>query len=62
MALADVGIAGIDLTLPLRRSGLPITELYLLPYDGHASARGNAIAANAILPHVVQVLERDALL
>lgn len=33
-------------TLPvLRQTGLPMTELFLLPHDGHPSAKGYAVAA-----------------
>ncbi len=38
----------VDLHGPLRASGLPDTALYLLPVDGHASARGYALAAGPI--------------
>jgi lysophospholipase L1-like esterase len=50
--LANRGIAVIDLSLPLRESGLPLTKLFLFPDDGHASPLGNAIAAEALAPHV----------
>jgi hypothetical protein len=37
-----------DLHTPLRASGLPDSVLYLLPRDGHASARGYALASTAL--------------
>lgn len=37
-----------DLHTPLRASGMPDTLLYLLPRDGHASARGYTVAAHVL--------------
>jgi lysophospholipase L1-like esterase len=34
----------------LRASGLSATEAYLLPHDGHTSARGNSVIAGALAP------------
>ncbi len=44
----DRGDHYVDLHTPLRSSGLPDTILYLLPRDGHASARGYALAAKVL--------------
>jgi hypothetical protein len=42
---ADAGVFDVNLLPPLVESGLPADTLYLLPYDGHPSPRGYAIAA-----------------
>lgn len=55
-ALSRVGIDVVDLTEPLRRSHLGETDLYLLPYDGHPAAKGYAIAAAALEPHIDRLL------
>jgi lysophospholipase L1-like esterase len=55
-ALARHRIHMVDLTRPLRASALPLTELFLLPHDGHPSSRGYAIAADALRPIVQQAL------
>ena len=47
-ALGEVGIEGIDPTPALRDTGLPNTELYLLPHDGHPGPRGYEIAAKVV--------------
>jgi len=45
----------INLLEPLRAAGYGASRLYLLPYDGHPSGRGYAVAARAI----AQELEMD---
>jgi hypothetical protein len=50
---ARLGIPTIDLTTALRSSELPDTVLFLLPHDGHPSARGYAVAADEIASHLV---------
>jgi len=45
----------INLLEPLRAAGYGASDLYLLPYDGHPSGRGYAVAARAI----AQELEMD---
>ena len=42
------GIDALDMLPVFRRSGLPVTKLYLLPWDGHTSPAGNAVAADAL--------------
>lgn len=60
-ALRDLGIAVVDLTIPLRESHLPVADLYLLPHDGHPSPIGYAVAADALTPHVrAALLEQQA--
>jgi hypothetical protein len=41
-------IRTINLLKPLRASGYGASGLYLLPYDGHPSSRGYAVAGAAI--------------
>jgi hypothetical protein len=43
---ADSNVFAVNLTPPLRQAGLPAESLYLLPHDGHPSARGYAVAAS----------------
>ena len=57
-ALRNVGIEAVDLTIPLRQSGLSPNDLYLFPYDGHPAPQGYAIAAEALVPHVQSALRR----
>jgi lysophospholipase L1-like esterase len=38
----------ISLLTALQASRLPVTDLYLLPHDGHPSARGYAVAADSL--------------
>ncbi len=57
-ALRAEGIDGIDLTPALRAAGLSVTELYLLPHDGHPSPRAYAIVAKAIAPRLRAALDR----
>jgi len=42
---AAAGVPAVNLLVPLVASGLSARTLYLLPYDGHPSARGYGIAA-----------------
>jgi lysophospholipase L1-like esterase len=56
--LHNVGIEAVDLTLPLRQSGLSPHDLYLFPHDGHPAPQGYAIAAEALGPHVQRALQR----
>jgi GDSL-like Lipase/Acylhydrolase family len=42
------GIDALDMLPVFRSSGLPVTKLYLLPWDGHTSPAGNAVAADAL--------------
>lgn len=44
----DMGIATLNLLPELKRSNVDVRELYLLPYDGHASKEANRLVANAI--------------
>jgi GDSL-like lipase/acylhydrolase family protein len=48
----DAGITTLNLLVPLRESGETVERLYLLPHDGHPSARGYSIAAG-YLAHVL---------
>jgi lysophospholipase L1-like esterase len=57
-ALADRGLALFDLTPALVASRRPITELYLLPEDGHASPLAYALAAEALAPEIERVIRR----
>lgn len=45
---AELGIPMVNLLPTLRATGLPMESLYLLPHDGHASPRGNALAGAAV--------------
>jgi hypothetical protein len=45
---AELGVRLVNLVRVFRASGLPMDSLYLLPHDGHASPRGNAIAGEAV--------------
>jgi lysophospholipase L1-like esterase len=47
------GLPYIDLLEPLRATGQGDTTLYLLPYDGHASARGYAVTSEVIASHLM---------
>ncbi len=47
------GLPYIDLLEPLRATGQGDTTLYLLPHDGHASARGYAVTSLVIANHVL---------
>ena len=47
----DGNIAVVNLIPPLATTGLPSTELYLLPIDGHAAPRGYRIAADFLAAH-----------
>jgi len=47
------GITMINLLAPLFRSGLPLDSLYLLPYDGHPSPQGYAVAASYLADRLV---------
>jgi hypothetical protein len=40
------GVPSLSLLGPLRDTGLPTEQLYQLPYDGHASPRGNQLAGD----------------
>ncbi len=42
---AGIQVPAVSLLPSLVGSGVPTTRLYLLPYDGHPSARGYAIGA-----------------
>jgi hypothetical protein len=42
------GVESVNFLEPLRKSQLPTSRLYLLPYDGHPSATGYRIAARAL--------------
>jgi lysophospholipase L1-like esterase len=55
-ALAARHIPTVDLTPALRASSQPLTELFLFPHNGHASARAYAIAAEVLEPHVRRAL------
>lgn len=45
---SSLGITTIDILGPFQRSMLSKDELYLLPYDGHASKKGYLIQAEAV--------------
>lgn len=51
-SLKEVGIEVLDFTPGLKAAKLPINRLYLLPYDGHASAKANQIAAEILAPRI----------
>jgi hypothetical protein len=53
---AEVGVPVANLLQPFRDTGLPVDSLYLLPHDGHASPRGNELAAAWV---ATQMIERD---
>ena len=55
-ALAARGVEAIDLTPALRATGLTENELYLLPHDGHPSARAYAIASEPLAERLRDVL------
>lgn len=42
----------VNILSPLRKTGLKVEELYLLPYDGHASPRAYRIGAEAIAERI----------
>jgi len=42
------GVRTVNLLGPLRAVGAGASDLYLLPYDGHPSGRGYAVAADAL--------------
>ncbi len=56
-ALAERQVFLVDLTPSLRASGLPLTELFLFPHDGHASRRAYAIAAEVLEPYVRNAIQ-----
>jgi hypothetical protein len=56
-ALSRRQIHLIDLTPALRASGLPLTEIFLFPHNGHASPRGYAIAAQVLEAPVRRALK-----
>lgn len=43
-----MGIAALNLLPTLKQSNVDVRQLYLLPYDGHASKEANRIVADAI--------------
>jgi lysophospholipase L1-like esterase len=49
-----LGIETVDLLAPFRSSPLGIEGLYLLPHDGHASPRGNALAGTVVAAQLVE--------
>lgn len=50
----DLNVPAIELLGPLRATGLDSRTLYLLPYDGHPSAKGYAIAGSALAAALLQ--------
>jgi hypothetical protein len=55
-----MGIPTIDMLKPLQNSKLPKDELYLLPYDGHASRKGYFIQAKAVFEVLRDDVQRMA--
>ncbi|HJU65383.1 MAG TPA: SGNH/GDSL hydrolase family protein [Gemmatimonadaceae bacterium] len=51
---AAMGINSVDLARALIATRLPAESLYLLPHDGHGSARGHAVVAAALARHLVE--------
>ncbi|MCB0335310.1 MAG: SGNH/GDSL hydrolase family protein, partial [Bdellovibrionales bacterium] len=49
-------IDSLDLTPILKQQGLERNELYLLPYDGHPSAKAYALAASELAPLIQNVV------
>ena len=49
------GVPTVDLLGLFRSVGLPTDSLYLLPHDGHASVRGNALAGEAVAMQLVRL-------
>jgi lysophospholipase L1-like esterase len=49
------GIPGVNVLAALRATGQPAESLYLLPHDGHASPRGNAVAAGAVAQRLIEL-------
>jgi hypothetical protein len=45
----DAGIDAVNMLPVFRDSHIPVTKLYLLPWDGHTSRTGNALAADALV-------------
>jgi hypothetical protein len=43
----------LNLLSPLRATNLPPDSLYLLPHDGHASPRANAVAGEWVAAQLV---------
>jgi lysophospholipase L1-like esterase len=54
------GVRTINLLAPLRAAGHGASDLYLLPYDGHPSGRGYAVAARAIAPELEPAVREAA--
>lgn len=52
-AVADSAVDQVSALLALRATGQGPTELFLLPYDGHPSGRGYAVAAEAVGAHLL---------
>jgi len=52
-ALADSAVDQVSALPALRATGRGPTELFLLPYDGHPSGRGYAVAADTVGAHLV---------
>jgi len=50
----ESGVELVNLLHVFRASGLPVDSLYLLPHDGHASPRGNALAGRAVAAQLVE--------
>jgi lysophospholipase L1-like esterase len=47
-AAADAGLPVLDLLPPLLAAGLSVTDLYLLPHDGHPTPRGYALMSEHV--------------
>ncbi|UCF31588.1 MAG: SGNH/GDSL hydrolase family protein [bacterium] len=50
---SDAGIDTVNLLSGLLGSELPAEKLYLVPHDGHASPRGNAVSAEFLAAHLL---------
>jgi GDSL-like lipase/acylhydrolase family protein len=47
------GVPAVSLLPPLVASGLPMDQLYLLPYDGHPAPRGYEVAATFLADRLI---------
>lgn len=52
-AMADSAVDQVSVLPALRATGRGPTELFLLPYDGHPSGRGYAVAADTVGAHLL---------
>jgi lysophospholipase L1-like esterase len=48
------GVPAVNMQSAFATSGLPTDSLYLLPHDGHASPRGNALAGALVAARLVE--------